>query len=644
VIIRSAIYQRPTVFFSISKRSKIVMQNLLLVFAWSGVWGIQLDAAVFVDDQERPNILWLSAEDIGPQLNCYGDPTAKTPAIDALAKKGTTYDYAWSNYPVCAPARTTIITGMYGSTCGAGNMRSMVRLPEGVDMFPAFLRQAGYYCTNNSKQDYNYLPNGNKPWDESSKKAHYRNRESGQPFFAVFNYTGTHESKIRVRPHDAVVDPAKVKLPAYWPDKPEVRQDWAQYYDNIQSLDVWVQDHLQQLEKSGLAENTVVVFFGDHGSGMPRHKRFAGDSGMRVPFVVHVPEKLKSLDPRYHVGGRSDRPVGFIDLAPTMLSVAGIAPKVYMQGHAFLGQHKTEAPKFLYGFRDRMDERPDCSRSIRDQRFIYVRNFMPHLPAGQELDYQMQTPTTATWKRMFDAGELNEVQSAFWKLHPAEELYDLVEDPEETKNLAGDEAFAEILQKFRAELRRSHVEFGDLGLIPEVDLLAFAQQQKTSPRSAVERADLFPLEKIFDVANAISGAAGADQKVLVKSLADDVAVIRYWGLMGILFGGESSFQAHKPAVVRLVDDMSVGTKIIAAELLASFGDQAEREAALQSLLFYSDYRNSNALGAVAALNSIDRLGDKADSVRESLKLVPAVDPSFPRGKSYIKRMLEVTTK
>lgn len=629
-------------FYLTTNRSKVIIKCIL--FAWLSVLMGQAGDAALVDDDGRPNILWLSAEDIGPQLNCYGDSTAKTPAIDSLAKKGMTYDYAWSNYPVCAPARTTIITGMYGSSCGAGNMRSMVRLPAGVEMFPAFLRQAGYYCTNNSKQDYNYVPNENKPWDESSKKAHYRNRKPGQPFFAVFNYTGTHESKIRVRPHEAVVDPAKVKLPAYWPDKPEVRQDWAQYYDNIQSLDGWIETHLQQLEKLGLSENTVVVFFGDHGSGMPRHKRFAGDSGMRVPFVVHVPEKLKGLAPGSKPGGRSKRPVGFIDLAPTMLSVAGIAPKAYMQGNAFLGKHQTEASKFLYGFRDRMDERPDCSRSIRDERFIYVRNFMPHLPAGQELDYQMQTPTTATWKRMFDAGELDEVQSAFWKLHPPEELYDLVNDPEETKNLAGDQAFAETLEKFRRELRRSHIEFQDLGLIPEIDLLAFAKKQKTSPRAAVDRSDLFPLGRIFDVANAMSGTAGADAEVLASSLEDEVAAIRYWGLMGILFEGESRFQKHKPAVVRLAEDSSVGTQIIAAELLVSFGGQAEREQALEKLLHYSDYRNSNALGAVAALNSIDRLGDKADSIREQLKLVPPVDPSFPRGKSYIKRLLEVTTK
>lgn len=625
--------------------SKFIKNWRLMTYALVGLLWFDVEADVAADDSgPRPNILWLSTEDIGPQLNCYGDSTAKTPAIDALAKRSVTYDYAWSNYPVCAPARTTIITGMYGSACGAGNMRSMVCMPEGVDMFPALLRAEGYYCTNNFKKDYNYVANQNKPWDESSGKAHYRNRESGQPFFAVFNYTGTHESKIRVRPHEAVVDPAQVTLPAYWPDKPEVRQDWAQYYDNIQTLDNWVQQHLQQLDESGQADNTIVIFFGDHGSGMPRHKRFAGDSGMRVPFIVYVPEQLKGLNPSYRSGSRSDRPVGFIDLAPTMLSVAGIAPKAYMQGNAFLGRHETEPPEFLYGFRDRMDERTDCSRSLRDRRFVYVRNFMPHLPAGQELDYQMQTPTTATWKRMFDAGELDDVQSAFWQPHPPEELYDLISDPEETKNLANDPAHAATIRKFRNELRRSHLEFGDLGLIPEIDLLTFAGQQNKSPRAATQNPDLFPLDRIFDVANAMSGSGGVDQQLLARSLTDNVAAVRYWALMGVLFEGDSSFARHSDAVAKLIDDPSVAVSVAASELLVRFGSDEYQKRSLQKLLYYSDYRNSKALGAVAALNSIDRLGEMANPVRERLKSVPKVDPSFPRGKSYIKRMLEVTTE
>ncbi len=220
----------------------------------------------------KPNILWLSIEDIGPHLGCYGDPNATTPNLDAFASKSLIYDLAWSNYPVCGPARTTIIGGMYACSNAAGNMRSETALPAGVEMFPHFLRQAGYYCTNNSKEDYNYFMPANEPWDESSNTAHYRTRKDGQPFFAVFNYTGTHESKIRKRPHTPVIDPDSIKLPAYYPNLPEIRQDWAQYLDNITVMDRWIQRHLDDLQASGQADNTIVVAFGDHGSGMPRHK------------------------------------------------------------------------------------------------------------------------------------------------------------------------------------------------------------------------------------------------------------------------------------------------------------------------------------------------------------------------------------
>lgn len=599
------------------------------------------DAKAKLADPDRPNILWLSTEDIGPQLNCYGDATAKTPTLDALAKRSTVYDLAWSNYPVCAPARTTIITGMYGSTCGAGNMRSSVMLPEGVDMFPVFLRQAGYYCTNCSKTDYNYRKIENDPWDESSRKAHYRNRQAGQPFFAVFNFTGTHESKIRKRPHKAVIDPAQIKVPSYYPDTPEVRQDWAQYYDNLQTMDQWIAKHLKALEKSGEADNTIVIFFGDHGSGMPRHKRFAGDSGMRVPFTVHVPDKWKSLMSDDQANPRSQRPVGFVDLAPTMLSIAGIKPKAYMQGHAFMGKFTNEAPKYLYGFRDRMDERPDTSRSIRDEQFLYVRNYMPHLPAGQYINYQMQTPTTRIWKQKFDAGELNEVQSQFWMPHQEEELYDLKADPEETKNLASDPKFKDVLKRFREEHRASYLRFGDTGLIPEVTVKAIDDNQEP-PRSLVENTKSFPLKKIFKIANLAADKSDAGRAELVKAMADPNPTIAYWGTMGTLIDGEAGYAAAKQQVADNVEHPNAAVAIAAAEVAAKYGPETLRKKAIQRLSYFADYRNSNVLGAVAALNAVDRLGDIADPIREDLKKVPDMDPSFARGKDYIKRMLIAT--
>ncbi len=281
---------------------------------------------------ERPNILWLTSEDHGPHMGCYGDSFATTPNVDRLAAQGMIYLHAWSNAPVCAPARTTIISGMYACSAGGEHMRSFLPYPAGKKMFPQFLREAGYYCTNNAKEDYN-LEKPGQVWDESSRRAHWRNRRPGQPFFAVFNSEKSHESRIRTRPHPQVHDPAKVRLPAYHPDVPEVRRDWAQYYDAVSEADADAGKRLQELDAAGLAEDTIVFYYGDHGSGMPRSKRWPYNSGLQVPIVVRIPEKFRRLaSPEYKPGGKSDRLVSFVDLAPTVLSLAGIRPPEWLQG------------------------------------------------------------------------------------------------------------------------------------------------------------------------------------------------------------------------------------------------------------------------------------------------------------------------
>ncbi|MBZ0256690.1 sulfatase, partial [bacterium] len=329
-------------------------------------------------DDDRPNILWITSEDNGPHMGCYGDSFADTPNLDSLAKKSVIYMNAWSTAPVCAPARTTIISGMYPPSTGSEHMRSMSHLPQGFKMYPQYLREAGYYCTNNSKEDYN-LEKPGQVWDDSSKKAHFRNRADGQPFFAIFNFTTTHESQIRKRPHKQVHDPNKVRVPAYHPDTPEVRQDWAQYYDKMTEMDAQAGEILAQLEEDGLTDNTIIFYYGDHGSGMPRSKRWPYNSGLSVPMILHIPEKYKDLrPPDYKRGGSSDRLVGFIDLAQTVLSLAGIKPPAHMQGHAFAGKYTQPEPEYAYGFRGRMDERYDMVRVVRNQQYLYIRNYMPH--------------------------------------------------------------------------------------------------------------------------------------------------------------------------------------------------------------------------------------------------------------------------
>ena len=593
-------------------------------------------------EETLPNILWLSTEDIGPHIGSY-DEVANTPTLDEFAKRSLVYDTAWSNYPVCAPARTTIIGGMYASANAAGNMRSNVMMPAGVEMFPSYLRLAGYYCTNNSKEDYNYIvPKGtkNNPWDESSNKAHYRGRAEGQPFFAVFNFQGTHESKIRVRPHEAITDPAAVKLPAYWPDVPEFRQDFAQYYDNINTMDGWIKKHLDDLEKSGQADNTVVIFFGDHGGGMPRHKRYAGDSGMHVPFIVHVPEKLKQLAPaEYRAGARSQRLVGFIDLAPTVLSIAGIKPPEYMQGHAFMGKFETDPPKYLYGFRDRMDERPDISRAVRDERYIYVRNYMPNVPAGQYLSYQFETPSTSVWNQMFLDGKLDEVQSRFWQPHPPEEFYDLVDDPDETKNLVDDPTFKDQLERLRKEQLESMIRFGDLGLIPESIAENFGGDK---PRHQMLKDKVnFALELIQKTAGI---AANRDAKSIPDLLAatkHESASVRYWGTLGLLIRRAAGVTGNEEQIEKLADDSSPAVAIVAAEILATYGDQEQTAKGVSVLTKFADHKNANFYAAIRALNSVDRLKETVEF--DLVEIEKTRYTKAGRGGDYVDRLVSSIT-
>ena len=298
---------------------------------------------------ERPNILWLSSEDNGPHLGAYGDTFASTPNLDRLAARGIVYRNAWSNAPVCAPARTTIISGLYPTSTGSQHMRSQVRLPAGFRFFPQLLRAAGYYATNNAKEDYN-LEKPGQVWDDSSRQAHWRNRAPGQPFFAVFNFTVTHESQIRRRPHTPVHSASEVPLPAYHPDTPEVRRDWAQYYDKMAEMDAMAGERLRELEQAGLADSTIIFYWGDHGIGLPRGKRTALDTGLRVPLIVSIPERFQHLAPGLPRGSGTDRLVGFIDFAPTMLSLAGVEVPQHYQGSAFLGRADTGPSGYLFGF------------------------------------------------------------------------------------------------------------------------------------------------------------------------------------------------------------------------------------------------------------------------------------------------------
>ena len=479
---------------------------------WLMVVGLGSWAANFVvadDMPSRPNILWISVEDISPDLGCYGDKNAVTPTIDRLAAEGVRFTRCFTHAGVCAPSRSGIITGCYPPSIATHHMRCKGIPYNDVRCFPEYLRQAGYYCTNNVKTDYQFdVPA--TAWDENSNKADWRGRDQGQPFFSVINFITTHESQIRdpspatkklvekLKPEQRH-DPAKMIVPPFYPDTPIVRRDIANYYDNITAVDGQVAGVLKKLEEDGLAEDTIVWFWGDHGRGMPRYKRWLYDTGLNVPLVVYVPEKWRkhvrpdnadALKP----GSTIDDLTAFVDFAPTVLSLAGLHRQDGFQGQAFLGPHRVAKPRdYVYGHRDRMDETYDLIRTVRDKRFRYIRNFMPWQPYSQDIAYMNEMPTMQEWRRLHAEGKLTgPAADWFRKAKPVEELYDTELDPYEVNNLAEDPRFSVTLERLRVRLEGWMREISDVGLIPEPILDELQRPGATYDKTAAPGIEFTP--------------------------------------------------------------------------------------------------------------------------------------------------------
>jgi uncharacterized sulfatase len=617
-------------FQPITTRAWCFLLSFLLYLPWT---------ALAAENQARPNILWLTSEDHGPQMGCYGDTFATTPNVDRLASRGMIYTHVWSCAPVCAPARTTLISGLHAPSAGAEHMRSLVPYPAGQRMYPQLLREAGYYCSNHAKEDFNLAKPG-KVWDRSSTNAHWRQRAAGQPFFAVFNSEKSHESKMRARPHRAIHDPAKVRVPAYHPDTPEVRRDWAQYYDVVSAADADAGRRLAELEADGLADDTIVFYFGDHGSGMPRSKRWPYDSGLRVPLVVFIPEKFKALrPPDYQAGGKSDRLVSFVDFAPTLLSLAGVKPPDWMQGRAFLGPFLAPAPEFLHGFRGRMDERCDLVRSVSDGRFVYVRNYMPHLIYGQHLDFMWQTPTTQVWEKLHREGKLTAAQDSFWNRKPPEELYDLRDDPDEVKNLATSPAHQEIKARLRAAQREQVLSIRDVGFIPEGE--RFVRARGGSPYDLGHDERQYPLARVLETAEFASMLEPSALPALRRAMGDGDSAVRYWGALGVLMRGSNAVAEARAELRAALQDTSADVRITAAQALGRFGGKADQKESLALLAGHADWKRHDVFSSLAALNSLEALGPNAVPLAAVFKTLPTNGPApDARFKSYVPRLIE----
>ena len=423
----------------------------------------------------RPNILWISLEDTSPRFGCYGDTVARTPNLDKLAAQGCVYPNAFSTAGVCAPSRACIITGMYATSIGAHHMRTQqapipqrpgayeVVIPHYARLLPEYLRHAGYFCTNNEKTDYQFAAPFTA-WDENGGGAHWRHRpDPDQPFFAVFNPNYTHESQMWESDEPLTTEPDIVTLPPYLPDTPKSREALARQYDNIERDDKRVGELLAQLEADGLAENTIVVIWSDHGEGLPRAKRWPYDAGIRIPFIVRWPGHIEA-------GSVNEKLVSLVDLAPTMLKVAGVTPPRHLQGEDFLG----EAPhrEYVFAHRDRHDESYDMVRAARDQRFKYIRHFCPEKPVLIYNPYRNRHPVMQELWRLHALGELDETQQTLMRdARPPEELFDLTADPFELHNLADEPQYRATLQRMRGALDDWRATYGDKGEMPETEMV-----------------------------------------------------------------------------------------------------------------------------------------------------------------------------
>jgi N-sulfoglucosamine sulfohydrolase len=438
---------------------------------------------------EHPNILWISCEDISPHLGCYGDSIARTPNLDGLASEGIRYTNVFTSAPVCAPCRSGIITGMYQTTIGTHHMRTSHKAenlptpyeavpPHYVKTFTEYLRAAGYYCTNNFKTDYQFgVPM--TAWDECSTTAHYKNRPSkDMPFFAVFNIEVTHESRNWEAPAPVTTDPSLVEVPPYYPDNETVRRNIARLYDNIAKLDSIVGKILKELEEEGLAENTVVFFWSDHGDGLPRAKRWLYDAGTRIPLIIRWPGYIN----KDRVNGRL---ISSIDFGPTVLSVAGIPVPKHMQGKAFLGPQEQLQRNYVFSARDRFDESYDMVRSVRDNRYRYIRNYYPLKPYVLYVPYRDRMPIMQELLRLNTEGKLEGPQK-LWMAdsRPPEELYDCETDPWQINNLACDPAYKDVLKRMSTRLDRWIARTGDMGSIAETEMVEDMWPGKVQPITA----------------------------------------------------------------------------------------------------------------------------------------------------------------
>lgn len=576
-----------------------------------------------------PNILWITAEDMGPDIGAYGDSYVRTPNLDKLAAEGVFYQNAFATAPVCAVARAALISGMHASSFGAQHMRTAARLPAHAILYPALLRDAGYYVTNNAKTDYNLAVDPREVWDASGNDAHWRNRpDASQPFFAVFNLMTTHESRInQVSRYDTAVadlpdsllyEPGLIPLPPYFPDTPAVHEHWARYYNIIAAMDQQVGAILKQLQDDGLSENTIVMFYSDHGAGVPRHKRWLFDGGLRVPLIVRVPNQYRSWLP-HAPGSGVDELVSFVDLPATALHLAGAPIPGHYQGRPFLGPTLPQQRAYVYAGRDRMDERYDIQRAVRTKRFKYIRYYEPYKAYTQYMNTPEQGAIMTEIRQAGLMGMPDEGKHMLEDRKPQEALYDVTRDPDELTNLVDDEQYADVRDTLRKALAAWSDEMMDTGLIPETVLRRWEADRELSIYTVLRNRN-------NDMALLRETAAGTQSVTeLLRLISHENAAVRYWAT--IWLGNTPVPPSRVTEIAATLTDRAPAVRIAGARALIQMADPAPALDVLGEAL-----RHEDEWVRLLAVQVLDEIG------AEAYPVVPALHAALEDSNKYVVRV------
>lgn len=579
--------------------------------------------------QNKPNVLWITIEDTSPQfIGSYGNKNASTPVIDKLAKEGIRFTNAFSTGTVCSASRSTIIIGVPTYKMGTGHQRSNYPIPNYIKGFPYYLQQIGYYTSNNSKTDYNIANEKDfikESWDENSNKASWTGRGEGQPFFSVFNFSESHQSRTmswtfeqyekhvlnHLSEEDRIADEG-FEMPPFYNDTPEMRKQFARVYNSIKLTDNRIGDLLGKLEKDNLKENTIIFFFADHGEGIPRGKTNGINLGYRVPFVVWFPEKFKHLSP-WGKSGVTNQLVSFEDLAPSIINLLGVDVPELMEGSTIFNTENQKKKSHLLLSTDRVDNGPDLVRSITDGRFMYSRNFMPFIPEVRYINYLEIADITKHMRKDLKDNNLNELQKSIFNQRPFEVLYDIDNDIWETRNLATNPEYKIVLEKMRKQLDAAVLKSKDILFMPEYEMAKISES--IAPYEYRVDETKYNFKEIYKAAS-LSGKKGEKYVNLqIELLNHKNNIIRYWASVGLMSQDIALLNSYKAKLVEALDDDYAPVSITISALLH---DKFQHKKAALLLNKFSE--NNNEFLALMAINYMLYFNDKAPFIDTITKL------------------------